>query len=121
MNTHKLTKIARVLYLHSAFLGVWCTFLALINDTFGEQRYATFLILYGLVFIPQIALNLLSKILSFRYNYPKVLSLGDVIQPIVAIVVIIFIAPYPDDVEFLIPWAIILVLNLGITVYYKNK
>ena len=120
MNTRKLTKIARVLYLLSVFLGVWCTFLALINDKFGE-RYATFLILYGLVFLPQIALNLLSKILSFRYNYPKVLSLGDVIQPIVAIVVIIFIAPYPNDLEFLIPWAIILVLNLGIAVYYKNK
>lgn len=124
MDAYKAKKLCQTLYLLSMFLGVWCTFLAMINDKFGG-RFGTYAILYGLVVFPQITLNLLTKYTAVKSKNTRFVGVCDIVQTIVAVsalsIMVILSGNHKDDTIFMIPWVVILVLNIIVSIYFKRK
>ena len=119
----KVFKSIRIIYAVYPPLCVYFTLSAILYEKFGGTLLGVYSVLYGLVVIPQIALNSISKLLAIKCQMQHKRCVGDIVQPFISISVLCILIPISTahDMHFIIPWVLVLVSNIIIRFYFKHK
>ena len=113
------------MYLTIIFFSVLFTFAAVVYDKFDfASDIVTYAIIYGLVFIPPVALNTIASF-SVNKHDKHAVSFGDgVLLTVCAGVLLVFaLLGSKHDLKFIIPWCLMLLIDLAYIVIrqYINK
>lgn len=121
MKTHKYIRNTIYKYIRNTIyiLSMISSFIfsvnaALLEKSDGIADYVVVVMLWCLVFAPPVLLSLVINYFDKRKNYSKS-YFGEVTQIIVCVVVIAIVTIWgymPDDVQLLMPWVMILVVNI---------